>query len=114
MQAAMEPIISVSADDGEPLDDETFALLCKALGHPARIRILQYLKKTDRCICAKIVEILPLAERSRGRIPATAWIRESWIALNKWLRRGKAPAKDSRLDTTGYANILPTRINWKE
>ena len=62
MKEAMEPVLSVSANDSEPLDDETFALLCKALGHPARIRILQYLKKKDRCICAKIVEILPLAQ----------------------------------------------------
>ena len=62
MNKAMEPILSVSTDDSEPLDHETFAMFCKALGHPARIRILQYLKKTDRCICGKIVEILPLAQ----------------------------------------------------
>ncbi len=62
MKKAMEPILSASAVDSEMLDHETFALICKALGHPARIRILQYLKKTDRCICAKIVEILPLAQ----------------------------------------------------
>ena len=63
MKKAMEPILSASAVDSEMLDHETFALICKALGHPARIRILQYLKKTDRCICAKIVEILPLANQ---------------------------------------------------
>jgi ArsR family transcriptional regulator len=44
------------------LDEETFALLCKALGHPARIRILAHLKKVDSCVCGKIVEILPLAQ----------------------------------------------------
>jgi DNA-binding transcriptional ArsR family regulator len=44
------------------LDGETFALICKALGHPARIKIINFLRKTDRCVCGKIVEILPLAQ----------------------------------------------------
>jgi DNA-binding transcriptional ArsR family regulator len=44
------------------LDEETLAKICKALGHPARIKILNYLRKTDRCVCGKIVEILPLAQ----------------------------------------------------
>jgi len=44
------------------LDGETFAVICKALGHPARIKIVNYLRKTDRCVCGKIVEILPLAQ----------------------------------------------------
>jgi ArsR family transcriptional regulator len=62
LNEVIEPTHSVAAEDGEPLDHELFARICKALGHPARIRILQYLKKTDRCICGKIVEILPLAQ----------------------------------------------------
>ena len=41
---------------------ELFAVLCKALGHPARIMIIDYLKKIDRCICGEIVELLPLAQ----------------------------------------------------
>ena len=44
------------------LDGETLAVICKALGHPARIKIVNYLRKTDRCVCGKIVEILPLAQ----------------------------------------------------
>lgn len=51
----------LSANSDAP-DHEALALICKALGHPARIRILQYLKEADRCICGKIVEILPLAQ----------------------------------------------------
>lgn len=47
---------------GKPLDTETFAALCKALGHPARIRIVAHLKAENRCICGQIVEILPLAQ----------------------------------------------------
>ncbi len=44
------------------IDEDKFALICKALGHPSRVRIMEYLKKADRCICGKIVEILPLAQ----------------------------------------------------
>jgi DNA-binding transcriptional ArsR family regulator len=39
-----------------------FARICKALGHPARVRILEHLRSTDRCICGEIVDILPLAQ----------------------------------------------------
>ena len=49
----------------EPTDlltPESFAKICKALAHPARIRIVEYLKKEDRCICGDIVGILPLAQ----------------------------------------------------
>jgi ArsR family transcriptional regulator, arsenate/arsenite/antimonite-responsive transcriptional repressor len=44
------------------LDQESFALLCKALSHPARLKIIQYLKEVDQCICGTIVETLPLAQ----------------------------------------------------
>jgi ArsR family transcriptional regulator, arsenate/arsenite/antimonite-responsive transcriptional repressor len=43
-------------------DLEAFARMCKALGHPARIKILQHLKAVDSCICGKIVAVLPLAQ----------------------------------------------------
>lgn len=39
-----------------------FARICKALGHPARIRIVEHLRSTDQCLCGKIVDILPLAQ----------------------------------------------------
>jgi len=38
------------------------ATLAKALGHPARIAILEYLTKVDTCICGDIVNELPLAQ----------------------------------------------------
>jgi len=44
------------------LDPETFARVCKALGHPARVRIVKHLKNTTGCICGEIVAILPLAQ----------------------------------------------------
>ena len=38
------------------------ATLAKALGHPARIAILEYLIKVNKCICGDIVNELPLAQ----------------------------------------------------
>ena len=38
------------------------ATLAKAMGHPARIAIIQYLIKVNSCICADIVNELPLAQ----------------------------------------------------
>jgi DNA-binding transcriptional ArsR family regulator len=38
------------------------ATLLKALGHPARIAIMEYLMKVDTCICGDIVDELPLAQ----------------------------------------------------
>jgi ArsR family transcriptional regulator len=38
------------------------AILAKALGHPARIAILEFLLKSDACICGDIVNELPLAQ----------------------------------------------------
>lgn len=38
------------------------ATLIKALGHPARIAIIDYLLKTESCICGDIVNELPLAQ----------------------------------------------------
>lgn len=38
------------------------AVLTKALGHPARIAILQFLIKTKSCVCGDIVDELPLSQ----------------------------------------------------
>jgi DNA-binding transcriptional ArsR family regulator len=38
------------------------AVLAKALGHPARIAIIEYLLKVEHCICGDIVNELPLAQ----------------------------------------------------
>lgn len=38
------------------------AVLTKALGHPARVAIIEYLMSVDACICGDIVNILPLAQ----------------------------------------------------
>ncbi len=38
------------------------AILFKALSHPARIAIIEYLLTVDTCICGDIVNVLPLAQ----------------------------------------------------
>ncbi len=50
-----------------PLDpdldpDEELAGLAKALGHPARVRILRFLLEREECMAGAIVHELPLAQ----------------------------------------------------
>lgn len=43
-------------------DQNRLADLAKALGHPARIAILEYLARSDACVCGDIVNELPLSQ----------------------------------------------------
>jgi len=43
-------------------EDNILAETCKALGHPARIAILRHLLDVDKCVCGRIVEVMPLAQ----------------------------------------------------
>ncbi len=36
--------------------------VAKALAHPARIAIVEYLSKSNACMCGDIVEVLPLSQ----------------------------------------------------
>jgi DNA-binding transcriptional ArsR family regulator len=40
----------------------SIAILAKAIGHPARVAIIEFLLKHDSCICGDIVNELPLAQ----------------------------------------------------
>lgn len=40
----------------------SIANLAKAIGHPARVAIIEYLLKVESCICGDIVNELPLAQ----------------------------------------------------
>lgn len=42
--------------------EEQIGRLCKALGHPARVRIVRLLLSVETCVCGDIVERLPLAQ----------------------------------------------------
>lgn len=43
-------------------EQNKIAIIAKALGHPARVAIIEYLLKADTCICGDIVNELPLAQ----------------------------------------------------
>jgi ArsR family transcriptional regulator len=43
-------------------EERELAGLCKALGHPARIRIMKILLEHQSCMCGDIVEEIPLAQ----------------------------------------------------
>jgi DNA-binding transcriptional ArsR family regulator len=62
MKPFADPVIADDIDSGAALDPQAFAAVCKALGHPARVRIVAHLMAIDRCICGQIVDILPLAQ----------------------------------------------------
>jgi ArsR family transcriptional regulator len=47
--------------EGDEADDE-LATLGKAIGHPARVKILRLLVRKDACVCGDIVDELPLAQ----------------------------------------------------
>ena len=47
--------------EGREADDE-LAAYAKALGHPARVRIMRILTRRTTCICGDIVEELDLAQ----------------------------------------------------
>jgi ArsR family transcriptional regulator len=55
---AVVDVPSLSSEAGK----QELAALAKALGHPARVRILRLLLARDACVCGEIVEQLPLAQ----------------------------------------------------
>jgi ArsR family transcriptional regulator len=62
-----QPVCCTPAEAGEIKTaiqdtDAEFARLAAALGHPARVAIIRFLKEKGVCICGEIVEVLPLAQ----------------------------------------------------
>ena len=53
--------LSMLALEGTEADDE-LAKLAKAIGHPARVRILRMLSRREARVCSQIVDELPLAQ----------------------------------------------------
>jgi len=43
------------------IDEEALASMCKALAHPARVKLLNYLADYGTCYFGKLTDILPLA-----------------------------------------------------
>jgi DNA-binding transcriptional ArsR family regulator len=52
----------IKAPQRQTLSQSRLADACKALGHPARIKIIQILLAEDQCVCGRIVEVIPLAQ----------------------------------------------------
>ncbi len=59
---ASQPASAQTESASQPLDTERLAAVCKALSHPARVRIVTHLKQLDACVCGQIVDALPLAQ----------------------------------------------------
>ena len=58
-----EPLAQTSLQGLESPDaDEELAKLAKAIGHPARVRILRMLSRKEARVCSQIVDELPLAQ----------------------------------------------------
>lgn len=43
-------------------EQNDLAYLAKALGHPARVAIIEYLSTQANCVCGSIVDVIPLAQ----------------------------------------------------
>lgn len=54
--------MGVSKSDHFTEQQKQIAVMAKALGHPARVAIIEYLLKANTCICSDIVDELPLAQ----------------------------------------------------
>ena len=54
--------MGISKTAGFSESQNQLAVLFKALSHPARIAIIEYLLTVDTCICGDIVNELPLAQ----------------------------------------------------
>lgn len=54
--------MGASKTDHFTKEQNELAIMAKALGHPARVAIIEYLLKVEACICGDIVNELPLAQ----------------------------------------------------
>lgn len=54
--------MGITKTDSFTEQQNELATLLKALAHPARIAIIEFLLKKDKCICGDIVDELPLAQ----------------------------------------------------
>ena len=54
--------MGITKTDQFSLEENEIAIALKALGHPARIAIINYLIEVNQCVCGDIVSIIPLAQ----------------------------------------------------
>src|SRR5690554_23828 len=58
----MEAKLKTTPENRFTEEQNQIALFTKALGHPARVKILQYLFETKSCVCGDIVDEIGLAQ----------------------------------------------------
>ncbi len=93
--------ISKTENFGNDLNE--LAAITKALGHPARLAILNHLMRTNSCVCGDIVDVLPLAQATvsqhlkalkeagliQGEISGTSVCYcihgENWLKYSQWV-----------------------------
>ena len=54
--------MGVTKSDAFSVKHNELSILFKAISHPARIAIIEYLLSVDKCICGDIVNHLPLSQ----------------------------------------------------
>lgn len=54
--------MSKTKTEGFPAATLALATILKAMGHPARIAILEFLSERQACVCGSIVDALPLSQ----------------------------------------------------
>jgi len=54
--------MGITKTDSFTTNQNELATLFKALAHPARVSIIEFLLKNEKCICGDIVDELPLAQ----------------------------------------------------
>lgn len=54
--------MGISKHELHTVEQNELAELVKAIAHPARIAILQYMFKIDRCVCGDLIEEIGLAQ----------------------------------------------------
>jgi DNA-binding transcriptional ArsR family regulator len=59
--------MGVTKTENFTAEQNELANLAKALGHPARIAIIQHLLKINSCICGDLVDEIPLAQPTISR-----------------------------------------------
>jgi ArsR family transcriptional regulator, arsenate/arsenite/antimonite-responsive transcriptional repressor len=58
---ARKSSLAARSGAGAKLDEEALASMCKALAHPARVKLLKHLADYGKCYFGKLTDILPLA-----------------------------------------------------
>ncbi|MCC6386762.1 MAG: helix-turn-helix transcriptional regulator [Dehalococcoidia bacterium] len=78
----------MKAIDGLTTDEERAAAIFRALGNPARVRIIMELARQNACVTGDLVEVLPLAQSTVSEHLKV--LREAGIVL------GSSNGRDAR------------------